>query len=167
MVYVDIDPVAVAHSSALLADDPRTDVVHADFLDVDSVLGDPATRSVLDLDRPVALLVVALLHFVPDESRPAEVLARYRDVMVPGSHLVLSHASADILPPERADDHVALYRRTATPMSMRPHDEVERFFDGFSLLEPGLVGLPFWRPDGPVPDGAERNPGYAGVGRRD
>jgi SAM-dependent methyltransferase len=167
VVYVDIDPVAVAHSGALLADDPRTEVVHADFLDVDAVLGAPATRAVLDLDRPVALLAVALLHFVGDESRPAEALARYRDALAPGSHLVLSHASADIMPPERADEHVALYRRTATPMSMRPHDEVEAFFDGFTLLEPGVVGIPFWRPDGPVPPGAERNPGYAGVGRRD
>ncbi len=167
VLYVDIDPVAVAHSGALLADEPSTEVVHADFLDVDSVLGDPATRSVLDLDRPVAMLAVALLHFVGDESRPADVLARYRDALAPGSHLVLSHASADILPPTRADDHVALYRRTATPMSMRPHDEVLRFFDGFTLLDPGVVGIPFWRPDGAVPAGAERNPGYAGVGRRD
>jgi SAM-dependent methyltransferase len=167
VVYVDIDPVAVAHSGALLAHDPRTEVVHADFLDVDAVLGAPAARAVLDLDRPVALLAVALLHFVGDESRPAEALARYRDALAPGSHLVLSHASADIMPPERADEHVALYRRTATPMSMRPHDEVEAFFDGFTLLEPGVVGIPFWRPDGPVPPGAERNPGYAGVGRRD
>jgi SAM-dependent methyltransferase len=167
VVYVDIDPVAVAHSSAILASDPRTGVVLADFLDVDAVLGDPVTRSVLDLDRPVALLVVALLHFVGDERRPAEALARYRHALVPGSHLVLSHASADALPADRAHEHVALYRRTATPMSMRPHDEVVRFFDGFTLLEPGVVGIPFWRPDGAPPAGAERNPGYAGVGRRD
>lgn len=167
VVYVDIDPVAVAHSCALLADDPHTGVVNADFLDVDAVLGDPVTRSVLDLDRPVALLVVALLHFVGDDRRPAEALARYRAALAPGSHLVLSHASADIMPPERADDHVALYRRTATPMSMRPREEVEGFFDGFTLLDPGVVGIPFWRPDGPVPDGADRNPGYAGLGRRD
>jgi S-adenosyl methyltransferase len=168
VVYVDIDPVAVAHSWALLPDDdPGTGVVHADFLDVDAVLGDPVTRSVLDLDRPVALLAVALLHFVDDERRPADALARYRDALTSGSHLALSHASADIMPAERADEHVALYRRTATPMSMRPRDEVVRFFDGFSLVEPGVVGIPFWRPDGAVPAGAEGNPGYAGVGRRD
>ena len=113
------------------------------------------------------MLAVALLHFVGDDRRPREALARYRDVLVPGSHLALSHASADIMPPARADDHVALYRRTATPMSMRPREEVIGFFDGFRLLEPGVVGIPFWRPDGSVPAGAERNPGYAGVGRRD
>jgi SAM-dependent methyltransferase len=166
VVYVDVDPVAVAHARALLADDERTGVVQADFLDVDAVLDDPDTRAVLDLDRPVALLVVALLHFVGDERRPGEALARYRDALVAGSHLVLSHASADGVP-QRADDHVALYRRTATPMSMRRRDEVEGFFAGFSLIEPGLVHIPHWRPDGALPAGAEQNPGYAGVGRRD
>jgi hypothetical protein len=166
VLYVDIDAVAVAHSCALLDDDPRTGVVHADFLDVDSVLDDPATRSVLDLDRPVALLAVALLHFVGDERRPADALGRYRDALAPGSHLALSHASADTMP-DRADDHVALYRRTATPMSMRPREEVEGFFDGFSLVDPGVVAIPFWRPDGHLPAGAERIPGYAGLGRRD
>jgi SAM-dependent methyltransferase len=166
VVYVDIDPVAVAHSCALLTDDPGTGMVHADFLEAEAVLGDAVTRAVLDLDRPVALLAVALLHFVGDERRPDDALGRYRDALAPGSHLVLSHASADAMP-ERADDHVALYRRTATPMSMRPRDQVAGFFDGFTLVEPGVVGIPFWRPDGPVPAGAERNPGYAGVGRRD
>lgn len=166
VVYVDVDPVAVAHSRALLEGDPLTGVVHADFLDVDAVLDDPVTRSVLDLERPVALLVVAMLHFVGDDRRPGEALARYRDALAPGSHLLLSHASADDVPAP-TDDHVALYRRTPTPMSMRPGDEVARFFEGFSLLEPGLTRIPLWRPDGPVPEGAERFPGYAGVGRRD
>ena len=163
VVYVDIDPVAVAHARALLADDPRTGVVHADFLDVNAVLDAPDTRTVLDLDRPVALLVVALLHFVGDERRPGEALARYRDALVPGSHLVLSHASADGVP-QVADDHVALYRRTATPMSMRPRDEVVRFFDGFTLLDPGVVGIPLWRPDGRGPRRARAQPGVRGRG---
>lgn len=166
VVYVDVDPVAVAHARALLTDDPRTGVVHADFLDVNAVLDAPETRTVLDLDRPVALLVVALLHFVGDERRPEEALARYRDALAPGSHLVLSHASADDVP-RPTDDHVALYRRTATPMSMRSGADVLGFFAGFSLLDPGVVRIPLWRPDGAVADDAQRFPGYAGVGRRD
>ncbi|MEJ2869786.1 SAM-dependent methyltransferase [Actinomycetospora sp. OC33-EN08] len=166
VVYVDVDPVAVAHARALLEGDERTGVVRADLCDVDAVLDDAAVRAVLDLDRPVALLAVALLHFVGDDRRPAEVLARYRDALAPGSHLVLSHATADGVP-ERVDDHVALYRRTDTPMSMRSHAEVLRFFDGFSLVEPGLVYFALWRPDDPVGDRPERSPGYAGVGRRD
>nr|WP_218890387.1 SAM-dependent methyltransferase [Actinomycetospora corticicola] len=164
VVYVDVDPVAVAHSVALLEGVPGTGVVHADLCDVDEVLDDPVTREVLDLDRPVALLVVALLHFVGDDRRPAEALARYRERLAPGSVLVLSHASADDAG-SHADGHVALYRRTATPMSMRPHAEVLRFFDGFELVDPGLVPLVDWRPDSPT-EGAPV-PGYAGVGRRD
>jgi SAM-dependent methyltransferase len=167
VVYVDIDPVAVAHARALLADDPRTGVVQADFTDVEAVLGDPITRSLLDLSRPVGVLVVALLHFVDDERGPAQVLARYRSAMAPGSHLVVSHASADGAP-DRADEHQSLYRRTATPMTMRSRDEVAALLDGFTLVEPGIVFLPQWRPDDPVPAAnPERFTGYAAVGRRD
>lgn len=147
VVYVDVDPVAVAHSVTLLADVPGTGVVQADLCDVDDVLEDPVVAEVLDLDRPVALLVVALLHFVGDERGPAAALARYRDRLAPGSLLVLSHATADEAT-DRAAGHLALYRDTATPMSMRPHAEVLRFFDGYELVEPGLVPLPRWRPTG-------------------
>jgi SAM-dependent methyltransferase len=168
VVYVDIDPVAVAHARALLADDPHTGVVQADMVDVDGVLGHPVTRSLLDLSRPVGLLVVALLHFVGDERRPADVLARYRDALAPGSHLVVSHASADGAP-DRADEHQSLYRRTATPMTMRSRDEVAGLMHGFSIVEPGIVFLPEWRPEKPsaTPEHPERFTGYAAVGRRD
>lgn len=168
VVYVDIDPVAVAHSRAILADDPRTGVVQADFTDVSAILDDPVTRSLLDLSRPVGVLVVALLHFVGDERRPAEVLGRYREAMAPGSFLVVSHASADGAP-DRADEHQSLYRRTATPMTMRSRDEVAALLEGFSLEEPGIVFLPEWRPDDPgaAPAHPERFTGYAAVGRRD
>ncbi|PVY97724.1 S-adenosyl methyltransferase [Actinomycetospora cinnamomea] len=167
VVYVDIDPIAVAHARALLEDDANTGVVQADFVDVGAVLEDPVTRSLLDFSRPVGLLVVALLHFVGDERRPAEALARYREAMAPGSHLVLSHASADGAP-DRADEHRSLYRRTATPMTMRSRDEVAALLDGFTLVEPGIVFLPQWRPDDPVPPAnPERFTGYAAVGRRD
>ena len=100
------------------------------------MLDDPVTRSLLDFSRPVGVLVVALLHFVGDDRRPGEVLARYREAMAPGSHLVLSHASADGAP-EHADEHRALYRRTATPMTMRSRDEVAGLLEGLTLVEPG------------------------------
>lgn len=168
VVYVDIDPVAVAHSRAILADDPRTGVVQGDFTEVATVLDDPVTRSLIDLSRPVGVLVVALLHFVGDDRAPGEVLARYREATAPGSHLVISHASADGAP-DRADDHQALYRRTATPMRMRTRDEVAALLGGFTLVDPGLVFLPEWRPDDPsaVLENPERFTGYAAVGRRD
>ncbi|SET21607.1 SAM-dependent methyltransferase [Geodermatophilus poikilotrophus] len=167
VVYVDSDPVAVAHSRAILADDEHTAVVHADLRAPETILEDPVVRATLDLDRPVAVLVVAVLHFVSDEDDPFGAVARIRDRLAPGSHLVLSHASADGRP-EAAASHRELYSRTPTPMTMRSREEIERFFDGFDLLDPGLVWLPLWRPDDreAAARHPERTTGFAGVGRR-
>jgi len=165
--FLDIDAVAVAHSREILAGDERTSVVHADFLDVDAVLGSPEVAQQLDLTRPVGVLMVALLHFVPREADPGAVIARYRDVMAPGSHLVVSHVTQEGRP-ERVDGHQALYRRTGTPMTIRSRDEIAALFDGFELVDPGLVFLPQWRPDPGTPpeEHPERFPGLAAVGRK-
>jgi SAM-dependent methyltransferase len=167
VVYVDNDPVAVAHSRAILAGDDRTAVVHADLRESGAVLEDPLVRATIDLDRPVAVLMVAVLHFVPDEDDPARAVATVRDRLAPGSHVVISHASAEGRP-EYAETHRELYRRTSTPMTMRSRAEIARFFDGFDLVEPGLVWLPLWRPEDPsrAEDRPERTTGFAGVGRR-
>lgn len=167
VVYVDTDPVAVAHARALLAGDPRTGVVQADFCDPDAVLGAPEVRELLDLGRPIALLLVALLHFVGDDRDPAAVVGRYREALAPGSLLVISHATADGAP-DHVDGHLGHYRSTPTPMTVRTRPEVEGFFHGFALLEPGVVFLPQWRPDDAAlaADRPERFSGYAGVGRR-
>ena len=167
VVYVDNDPVAVEHSLAILDGNERTAVVHADLRDPESVLADPALTGLLDLDRPVAVLMVAVLHFVPDEADPAAVVGRFRDATAPGSYLAISHATAGEQP-DRAAEHRGLYRRTATPMTMRTRTQITALFDGYELVEPGLVYLPQWRPE---PDGSEverpeRFPGLAGVGRK-
>ncbi|WP_433871388.1 SAM-dependent methyltransferase [Saccharopolyspora sp. CA-218241] len=160
VVYVDQEPVAAAYSRSMLRDDPDAAMVQADLRDPDSVLGAPEVRDLLDLDRPVALMVVAVLHFVDD---PAEVLARYRDALAPGSPLVLSHASQEGRP-DLAESHSGLYRqRTSTPMTMRSHAEVTALFEGFDLVEPGVVFLPEWRPEDPERD-PSRFTGLAGVG---
>ena len=167
VVYVDNDPVAVEHSQAILAGDDRTEVVQADLRDPDAVLADPTVRGLLDLTRPTAVLMVAVLHFVPDQDDPARLVARFRETVSSGSYLALSHATAG----ERADraaEHRGLYQRTATPMTMRTPEQVERLFDGWELVEPGLVYLPQWRPEpgSPELDRPERMPGLAGVGRK-
>src|SRR3954451_3016615 len=95
VVYVDNDPVAVSHSRAILARTDRTAVVHADLRDPESILEHPLVMETIGLDRPVALLMVAVLHFVPDEDDPFAALSRIRDGLALGSHLVLSHAGAD------------------------------------------------------------------------
>ena len=165
VVYVDIDPVAVAHSRAILADDPHTRVILADLCQVASVLTDPVLRQVIDLQRPVGLLMVAVLHFVDDAADPWAVLDRYRTALAAGSYLVVSHATFEGQP-DQAGPHVALYRQTATPMTMRSRADIAALFAGFELVWPGLVYLPQWRPlpEEPAVKHPERFSGLAGVG---
>jgi hypothetical protein len=167
VVYVDNDPVAVEHARAILADDDLTAVVQADLREPDSVLADPTVRGRLDLGRPIAVLMVAVLHFIPDADDPAGLVARFRDAVPAGSYLALSHATAGEKA-DRAAEHRGLYQRTATPMTMRTRDQVEQFFAGWELVPPGLVYLPQWRPEpgGPAVDRPERMTGLAGVGRK-
>lgn len=167
VVYVDRDPVAVAHSRAILANDTHTTVVHADLRQTERIVEDADVRSAIDFSRPVALLMVAVLHFVPDEDDPATAVQRLCDPLPEGSYLVISHASADNQP-DRAATHQQLYQRTPTPMTMRTDAQVASFFAGFELVPPGLVSMPLWRPNPAetVDSGADQMAGYAGVGRK-
>jgi hypothetical protein len=160
VVYVDTDPVAVSHSEALLARDPRTMVVQADGRDPGSVLGDPAVTGHLDLARPVGLLMFAFLHFVPDEEDPAGILAGYRAALAPGSHLAVSHGAT---PVERI---LQIYRGTRNPLYVRDRDELTALFAGFTLVDPGIVFLPQWHPEHPedVGDHPEWTRQLGGVG---
>ncbi|RKT56992.1 SAM-dependent methyltransferase [Saccharothrix australiensis] len=165
VVYVDVEPVAVAHSTALLADNPLATAIQADVRDPDAVLGHDEVRRLLDPDRPIGLLMVALLHFVPDSDRPHEVVARYRDALPPGSYLAISHGSLEGVPEDALDDSErvqAIYRRTDSPLALRPRDEIAAFFAGLTVVEPGVVSLPEWRPDS---DDAYIS-AYVGVGRK-
>jgi hypothetical protein len=168
VVYVDIDPVAVTHSRLILADDDRTLVVQEDLRNPEELLGNPDLLAHIDLDEPVAVLMVAVLHFIGDEDRPADIIAHYRSRIAPGSHLVISHASYEGQP-ELAKSHQELYQRTRTPMTMRSRAEINAFFEGFTLVDPGVVWLPLWRPEAsdPPADHPERTTGFAGVGRKD
>jgi hypothetical protein len=167
VVYMDIDPVAVAHSRAMLFGNPYADIIQADLRDAAAIFADPAVRALLDLTQPIGVLMVAMLHFVPDEADPANLLAQYREMMPPGSYLVVSHASHEGQP-DQAGPHVELYRQAGAPMTMRSRAEIERLLVGFEVIPPGVVFLPLWRPDSPadVDDHPERFTGYAVVGRR-
>lgn len=169
VVYVDHDPVAVEHSKAVLRDNDHAAIAAADLRDPRSVLDHPETRRLLDLDRPVALLLVAVLHFLSEADDAYGVVAALRDALAPGSVLVVTHAM------EAPDDRslaaeirkgTDVYQRTGTPLVLRTVPEVERFFTGFELIEPGLVPMPYWRPD--TPPGDDIDPavltGFAGVG---
>ena len=167
VVYVDIDPVAVNHSRLILADDDQTVVLQEDLRTPDAVLDHPELLQHLDLDAPVAVLMVAVLHFIGDDDRPRDIIDRYRQLIAPGSYLAISHASYEGQP-DLATSHQKLYQRTRTPMTMRSRDEITAFFDSLTLVEPGVVWLPLWRPDGPEhTDHPERTTGFAAVGRKD
>ena len=120
----------------------------------------PEVGSLLDLSRPVAVLLIAVLHFVPDADDPYGIVAGIRDRLAPGSYLVLSHGCPDE-EPEAADQVQQAYRGTATPLSLRDRAHVQQMFTGFDLVEPGLTWATAWRPDEPEP---ERRELLAGVG---
>jgi hypothetical protein len=165
VVYVDVDPTAVLYGRHVLGDDPRTAVVHGDLQQPAAILAEPAVRDLLDLDRPVAILMVAVLHFLPDGQSLDAALEVYRDAAAPGSVLVVSHATSSG-DPEEMERVADLYNRTGTPLVPRDSRQVAKFFEGWRLVEPGLVFVPQWRPDGdPVSDPA-RYLMLAGVGER-
>ncbi|MER5934732.1 SAM-dependent methyltransferase [Streptomyces sp. NPDC002054] len=173
VVYVDHDPVAVAHSQAVLAGDDRSAIAAADLRKPREILNSPEVTGLLDLDRPVALLLVAVLHFLEDADEPYAAVAELREALAPGSLLVLTHASYEGIPltQEVAGGVVTVYKDIRNPLVMRTGTEISGFFDGFELLEPGLVPMPNWRPDGPADGGPQEEDAYAfsgfgGVGRK-
>ncbi|MDL4770788.1 SAM-dependent methyltransferase [Actinomadura xylanilytica] len=166
VVYVDYDGQVVAHGRALLADSAGTRMVQADLRRPREILDHPEVRRSLDFSRPVALLLVATLHFVPDADDPTAIMAELRDALAPGSHLTLTHASADGVPDVVAKV-VEVYKQTSAPGTARTREQVTALFGDFELLDPGLVWAPLWRPERPV-SMQEALPiwFYAGVGRK-
>lgn len=168
VVYVDHDPVAVAHSQAVLEGNEGADVVAGDLRKPREILASSEVERLIDLNRPVALLLVAILHFVEDEDDPYDVVAQLRDALAPGSMLLLTHASYEgiPLPEERAKGTVDVYKDIRNPLIMRSRDTIARFFEGYDMVEPGLVPMPLWRPDtAPDDDDPWAFSGFAGVGR--
>ncbi|MFH9434417.1 SAM-dependent methyltransferase [Streptomyces rochei] len=168
VVYVDHDPVAVAHSEAVLAGRDDAGVVAADLLKPHDILASPQVERLIDLNRPVALLLVAILHFVEDADDPYGAVAELSGALAPGSMLVLTHASYEgvPLPAERASGAVDVYKDIRNPLIMRSREEIARFFEGYDMVEPGLVPMPRWRPEGePEDEDPYAFSGFAGVGR--
>ncbi|MEU2428108.1 SAM-dependent methyltransferase [Streptomyces sp. NPDC007861] len=152
VVYVDIDPVAVAHGRAILADEPRAAVFQGDLHKPREILDAQDTRRLIDFDRPVALILAAVLHFVPDGDDPRALVEQYTDRLVPGSHLVISHAGAETVP-RTAPEAAERYRGAVSEVIWRDTAELTALFAGHSLLAPGVVRAPAWRPEpGEQPD---------------
>ncbi|MCK9903165.1 SAM-dependent methyltransferase [Frankia sp. Cpl3] len=155
VVYADNDPIVLAHARALLASNPqgRTAYLDADLREPERILGSAEVRGTLDLGRPIALSLIAILHFFPDPAEVADLLRRYLAAMPSGSYLALTHATADAAPQE-AGRLVEIYRQRGIPLTTRTRAEVEGFFDGLELVEPGVQIVHRWRadvaPDGPT-----------------
>ncbi len=169
VVYVEIDEVAVAHSRLLLEGNPDAAVVQGDLRDPGRILAAPETRALIDFSQPVGLLLVSVLHFLEDSDDPWQVVATLRDALAPGSYLVLSHATSEAKPTVAAAANTVYMNQVAARGGVRTRDGIRRFFDGFSLVDPGLVYLPQWRPD--PADGVPADVGnfwlLAGAGRLD
>jgi SAM-dependent methyltransferase len=169
VVYVDADPVAAAHGMERFAVAEHTGVIMADLRDPAGVLDHPVLCEVLDLSRPVAVLMVAVLHFLSDQDDPAAVVEAYRRATVPGSWLAITHATDDY-DPDTARRAEEVYRRADHQLRYRSRAEIGKLIGGYELVEPGLVDMTRWRPDpdaGPDPLGGDvsRYSGYAAVGR--
>ncbi|MGW6460927.1 SAM-dependent methyltransferase [Streptomyces sp. NPDC055078] len=169
VVYVDHDPVAVAHGRAVLEDDSQAAVVAADLRKPRQILESPEAAALFDLKEPVALLLVAVLHFLEDTDDPYDAVRTLRDALAPGSLIVITHAAYDGVPvsEERTVGAVDVYREIRNPLIMRSREQIARFFEGYEMVEPGLVSMPHWRPDTPA---EQEDPyafsGFAGVGHK-
>ncbi|GAB6898816.1 SAM-dependent methyltransferase [Kineosporia succinea] len=170
VLYVDHDPVAVAHSRLILKDDPATGVLRADLRHPQDILGSPELADLLDLSRPVGLLLASVLPFVPDRDQPHEAVAQLRDAAAPGSFVAITHVIDEpgrAGGPDTTREAAGLYRGASDSMAVRTREQVEAFFGDWDLVEPGLVWTAQWRPS--WPDEAEHAEGalaVAGVARR-
>ncbi|WP_020667067.1 SAM-dependent methyltransferase [Amycolatopsis nigrescens] len=167
VVYVDNEPVAVAHAQLLLEGNENATIVRADLREPDEVCDGEETTRLLDFDQPIAVLMVAILHFIPDSDRPLDIISQYQKRLAPGSHLAISHVTDDVYA-EQIHQLVDLYRGSSNPVTTRTKEQVRELFTGFDLIDPGVVWTPEWRPETPghVGEHPEDSVIYAGLGRR-
>ena len=145
VLYVDHDPVAVAHSRLILGESTSTQVVQADLRQPNDILSAARSSDVIDLTQPVAVLMLAVLHFLSDDDDPAGVIGVFRDAVVPGSALVISHTTDEGRKSE-GQQVKEVYRSTTDPLHFRSREQIVSLFTGWDLVDPGLVWVPQWRP---------------------
>jgi S-adenosyl methyltransferase len=166
VVYVDYDPVVLAHARALLnsSEAGATEYIDADLRDTGTILGQAG--KLLDFTRPVAVTLIAVLHAIPDSDDPYAIVARLMAAVPPGSYLAISHLGSDLFDKERLESiKKAFGGKMQQQLTWRSREEVARFFEGTDLVEPGLVRLEEWRPDTATKDG-HKSPGWAAVARK-
>jgi hypothetical protein len=157
VAYVDHEPVAVAHARYLLADDDRVSIDQADIREPEQVLRAPGVRRLVDFRRPLAVLAVAILPFVVDDDEAARLLRAYRGVCAPHSFLALSHISPLAATPQEVTAAEQVMARTPTPVRWRSRDQIAALLTGYTMLPPGLVPTPQWKPTQPPNDAGTRH----------
>jgi len=166
VVYIDNDPVVTTHANALLADAPTVAAVNADLRCPRDLLTLPAVRALIDFNEPVAVLLVAVLHFVDDSEDPWAIVECIKEHIAPGSYLVVSHVTDDELSHDARHHARQAYEGASAPGVTRAWEDIARFFDGLVIVGPGLVNAAAWRSDG-IAHTPRRTLFYAGIGRRD
>jgi S-adenosyl methyltransferase len=166
VLYVDYDPVVISHAQALLVKNPLTVAINRDLRDPGQIIGHPALQALIDLNKPVATLLVAVLHFIPDDDDPYGIVDELKEAMPSGSYLVASHITADEVPEQVTTKVRELYDRTTAPAFPRTRAGIERFFDGMEVIAPGLSDVSVWRADSRLPGEPGRTLFYGGVGRK-
>jgi len=170
VVYIDNDPVACSHGQALLGPRDRVGFALGDLRRPAEILRHPEVLARLDFTQPVGVLCACALHFVPDEEKPHEIIAAYRDALTPGSYLAITHGSTAETPEDDPDGLVesvrSVYQNASAQLHVRPVKEIGRFFDGFEILDPGVVWMASWRPDPGTRPAGRPNSLFGGVGRK-
>lgn len=165
VVYVDNDPVVVKHAEALLAKSPAVAVINGDLRNPDEILANPALRALINFAEPVAILLVASLHFIADEDGPCSIMRTLKAATVPGSYLALSHITVEQVEEESAVKARAVYERATEHVFPRWRAAITHFFEGMEIIEPGVVDVRSWHP-GLSPHEPGRILMYAGVARK-
>ncbi|WP_046563255.1 SAM-dependent methyltransferase [Micromonospora sp. HK10] len=152
VVYVDNDPIVLAHARALLTSSPAgaTAYVDADLRDPERILAHPTVRSTIDFDRPIGLTMVAILHFLTEADDPYAITRRLVDALPSGSYVVISHATTDLVPREIATAAAPATTSSMIDMAFRDRDEFGAFFTGLELVEPGIAPITEWHPEEPA-----------------
>jgi SAM-dependent methyltransferase len=165
VLYADIDPMVVVHASALLANSLTVAATQADLRQPEHLFTMPVTRALLDISQPLAVLLVAVLHFLPDNENPWALVEEIKRKLAPGSYVVISHVTADEIPAGVARQAAEVYRHASAPGVARSRDDIARFFSGLDMVPPGLVDAATWRTPHLV---GQPRPAlfYAGIGRK-
>jgi S-adenosyl methyltransferase len=170
VVYVDNDPVVCSHGQALLGPPGKVGFALGDLRRPAEILQHPEVLARLDFSQPVGVLCVCALHFVPEEEKPHEIIAEYRDHLAPGSYLAITHGITAETPEDDPDGVVEsvtnVYQSASAQIHVRSRKEIERFFDGFEILEPGVVWMADWRPDPGTRPAGRPNSLFGGLGRK-